>query len=67
MDMYRFGSRLVMIMDVNAAFSFEKKAKMDEANPAVREWESLMWRYQQSIPGAKPGEKWVVMEQIFSL
>lgn len=67
MDIYRYGPRLMMLMEVGEDFSFAKKAQMDEANPAVQQWESLMWDYQRAIPGAKPGEKWVVMEQIFSL
>jgi L-rhamnose mutarotase len=33
----------------------------------VQEWEELMWKYQQAIPGAKPGEKWVLMNKIFEL
>jgi len=27
----------------------------------------LMWKYQQALPSAKPGEKWVLMEKIFSV
>jgi len=26
-----------------------------------------MWQYQQALPTAKPGEKWVLMHKIFSL
>ncbi|MGO1520530.1 MAG: L-rhamnose mutarotase [Sphingobacterium sp.] len=67
MDIYRYGHRLFMIMEVNEEFTFDKKSRMDDTNPTVQQWESLMWRYQRPIPGAKPGEKWVVMEPIFSL
>lgn len=67
MDIYRFGNRLFMIMEVDDTFSFERKDQMDAENPAVQVWEQLMWKYQQSIPGSKPGEKWVMMEQIFEL
>ncbi|OYD42054.1 L-rhamnose mutarotase [Sphingobacterium cellulitidis] len=67
MDIYRFGNRLFMIMEVDENFSFERKDQMDAENPAVQVWEQLMWKYQQSIPGSKPGEKWVMMEQIFEL
>ncbi|MEY4708637.1 MAG: hypothetical protein RJB58_2360, partial [Pseudomonadota bacterium] len=31
------------------------------------EWESLMWAFQQALPHAAPGEKWVPMTQIFDL
>ncbi len=48
-------------------FSFEKKNAMDNANPKVQEWENLMWKYQQALPVAKPGEKWVLMNKIFDL
>ena len=56
-----------MIMDVNDKFSFEVKAKADRANPKVQEWEELMSKFQQTLPQAKPGEKWVLMEKIFEL
>ena len=48
-------------------FSFEKKAAMDAKNEMVMQWEKLMWQYQQALPTAKPGEKWVLMHKIFSL
>ncbi|WP_448702022.1 L-rhamnose mutarotase [Mucilaginibacter sp. AW1-3] len=67
MEIYRFGDRLFMIMETNDTFSFERKGAMDAANPKVQEWEQLMWKYQQAIPGAKPGEKWVFMDKIFQL
>jgi L-rhamnose mutarotase len=67
MQIYRTGNRLYMIMEVNNTFSFEKKSKADAANQRVQEWEELMWKYQQPLPGAKPGEKWILMEKIFSL
>jgi len=67
MEIYLVGNRLFMIMEVNEEFDFEKKAAMDAANPKVQEWEALMWEFQQAIPWAKKGEKWVEMEQIFKL
>lgn len=66
MEIYRLANRLFMIMEVNASFSFEKKSKADAGNPKVQEWEQLMWKYQQALPFAKPGEKWMLMEKIFS-
>jgi L-rhamnose mutarotase len=67
MEIYRTGNRLFMIMEVNDNFNFEKKAKADTANEKVQEWEKLMWKYQQALPAAKPGEKWVLMEKIFEM
>ena len=67
MEIYRVSNRLFMIMDVNDGFSFEAKAKADAENPKVQEWETLMWNFQQALPFSKPGEKWVLMNRIFSL
>jgi L-rhamnose mutarotase len=67
MQIYRVSNRLFMIMDVNDLFSFEAKEKADQENKKVQEWETLMWQYQQPLPFAKPGEKWVIMNKIFSL
>ena len=67
MQLYRIGNRLFMIMETDETFSFEAKAAADAANPKVQEWENLMWGYQQALPMAKPGEKWVLMENIFSI
>lgn len=67
MEIYRIGNRLFMIMEVSDDFSFEQKAAMDAGNEKVQEWETLMWKYQQAVPGAKPGEKWMMMDKIFQL
>ena len=67
MEIYRISNRLMMIMEVNEEFSFEKKHKTDSSNPFVQKWEELMWQYQQSLPFAAQGEKWVVMNKIFEL
>jgi len=67
MEIYRFDNRLMMIMETADSFSFERKAAMDTGNPKVQEWETLMWKFQQPLKNAKPGEKWVLMEEIFKL
>ena len=67
LDIYRTGNRMFMIIEAKDDFSFEKKAAMDTANPKVWEWEKLMWKFQQALPWAKTGEKWILMDKIFSL
>jgi L-rhamnose mutarotase len=67
MEIYRTGNRLFMIMETNEHFSFEQKAYSDASNEKVQEWEKLMWKYQQALPGTKKGDKWVIMEKIFDL
>lgn len=65
LQIYRTGNRMFMIMETDDDFSFEKKTAMDATNPHVQEWERLMWGYQQPLPNAKPGEKWILMDKIF--
>lgn len=67
LEIYRIEYRLFMVMEVNESFSFEKKKAMDHGNALVLEWEALMWKYQQALPSAAPGEKWQLMEKIFEL
>jgi L-rhamnose mutarotase len=67
MEIYQVSNRLFMIMETTEDFSLEAKAAMDKSDPKVQEWEELMSNYQQVLPNAKPGEKWVQMELIFKL
>ena len=67
MEIYRTGNRLFMIMETDDSFSFERKTAMDNASPEVQEWEQLMWKFQQPLPWAKQGAKWIVMDKIFQL
>jgi L-rhamnose mutarotase len=67
LEIYRVSNRLFMIMETGPDFSFEKKAEADAHNPMVVQWEKLMWEYQQALPNVKPGEKWMLMDKIFTL
>ncbi|HKS68417.1 MAG TPA: L-rhamnose mutarotase [Candidatus Acidoferrales bacterium] len=67
LEIYVLDTRMFMILEAGPEFSFEAKARADEANPKVREWEELMWKFQKALPQAKPGEKWLLMERIFHL
>lgn len=67
MQIYLTGNRMFMIMEVDDTFDPEKKAEMDANNPKVQEWEDLMWDYQQELPWAAKGEKWIPLDKIFQL
>ena len=67
LDIYRTGNRMFMIIEASDDFSFDRKATMDAENPKVQEWEKLMWKFQQALPWAKTGEKWILMDKIFEL
>lgn len=65
MEIFRAGNRMFMIIEVADDFSFEEKARMDQTNPAVQKWETLMWKYQQALPFARSGEKWILLKKFF--
>ena len=67
LEIYNVGNRMFMIIEADEHFSFDKKSAADANNPKVQEWEDLMWKFQQALPNAKPGEKWMLMEKIFEL
>lgn len=67
LEIYLTGNRLFMIMEVDNTFCFEKKKALDSENKKVQDWETLMWKYQQALPFAKEGEKWVLMKNIYQL
>lgn len=67
LEIYLLGTRMFMVIEANDQFSFEAKARADQSNPKVREWEELMWQFQKPLPQARPGEKWLLMERIFKL
>lgn len=66
MEIYRTSNRLCMVLQTTDDFSFERKSHLDAANAKVQQWEALMERFQQRLPGAAPGQKWVPMERIFT-
>jgi len=67
MQIYRIGNRMFMILETTAEFSFAAKAAADAADPWVQAWEQLMWKFQQPLPMAQDGEKWLMMTPIFAL
>lgn len=67
MEIYILANRLFMIVEVDESYNPERKQMMDAVNPKVQEWEKLMWQFQQPPPGAKYGEKWLPMKQIYKL
>jgi L-rhamnose mutarotase len=67
LQIFRAGNRLVMMMQTEDSFDPVANAVTELADSSVQAWETLMWTFQQSLPFAKPGEKWVVMKRIFGL
>ncbi|WP_263366452.1 L-rhamnose mutarotase [Edaphobacter bradus] len=66
-EIFLLGTRLVMVLRTTDNFSLEEKAAIDRVNAKMQAWEELMWKYQQPLSQAKPGEKWILMEKIFEV
>lgn len=68
MDIYALERRLVMVMDAREGFDLKHGfAAHTASHPRCAEWEELMKTFQQAPPGAKPGELWTTMENVFHL
>ncbi|MFB9051582.1 L-rhamnose mutarotase [Formosa undariae] len=67
MEIYHVGNRLFMITEENKNAQLEERSQSDQEKAKIDEWETLMWTYQQALPVAKKGEKWVLMENIYQL
>jgi L-rhamnose mutarotase len=65
MSIYRWRNRLSMILIGDDSFSFEKKAKLDNSNPKVQEWEAFLGQFQTNLPGTPPNWRWALTEKIF--
>lgn len=67
LEIYMIGNRLFMMIEVTKDFSFAAKQAADLANAKVVKWEALMWTFQQQLPWSKGNEKWLLMDNIFTL
>lgn len=67
MQIYRIGNRLFMITETEEGFDPETRKNPGADNPKVLEWEDFMWTFQQALPWAQPGDKWLPMEKVFEL
>ncbi|MBK8612229.1 MAG: L-rhamnose mutarotase [Flavobacteriales bacterium] len=62
-SIHRAGDRLCMMLESESGAATDGGG--GPLPPRVQEWEDLMASYQQPLPFAKPGEKWVRMDRIF--
>ena len=68
LDIYALERRLVMVMDTREGFDLERSfAAHAASDPRCAEWEELMKTFQQPPPGARAGELWTAMENVFHL
>lgn len=62
---FKNGRRLMLVIGIPKGESLDKlNPKTTENNPRVNEWNKLMKKYQEGIPGTKPGEVWVFFKPV---
>jgi L-rhamnose mutarotase len=67
MEIYRFGSRLFMIMEAPKDFDFDRQMSLLAGLPRQKEWEAFVSKFQKSAPDADSSEKWKMTKRIFKL
>ena len=67
MRIYRSGTRLAMLMEVEDSFDPAAKAANEASNPRVTEWERLMETFQDLAHATGPSGKWRATQCIFDL
>ena len=68
MEIYRLGTRMVMLMETDdARYDAEAMAPAMRNDTKINAWEELIWKFQAPTPWTPAGEKWVGMKRIFEL
>ena len=68
MKIWRLGKRMFMLVETTDTFVPNQDfPRYLQYHPRCQEWEDLMDQFQQPVPEAKEGEKWVLMEEIYTL
>ena len=62
---FKSGRQLLLIISIPKGADLNKlNPKTSENNPRVDDWNKLMAKYQEGIPGTKPGEVWVFLKPV---
>lgn len=67
MDIYRLGSRLVMVMELPEELDYDQTFDKLARLPKQAEWEEYVGQFQICNPGDTSAGKWKPMTKIFSL
>jgi hypothetical protein len=63
--LYKNGRQLVLVISIPKGTALDAlNPKTTENNPRMDEWNGLMKKYQEGIPGTEPGEAWVRLKAI---
>ena len=64
MRIFRISNRMFMVIDTKDSYDPDKIMDYANTNPKADEWNNIMMKFQQKVPGAKPNEWWASMKQV---
>ncbi len=65
LQVFKNGGQLMLVISIPKGESLDKlNPRTTENNPRVNDWNKLMAKYQEGIPGTDPGETWVFLEKM---
>lgn len=67
MKIYLLGTRLFMYFEAPDTFDQAEDYQKYAADPRCQAWDQLMRNFQKPVPGAKVGEWWAGMREVFDL
>lgn len=67
LELFRCGNRLVQVLEVDEQSNAADPNAGSADSSRLQDWEQFMWKFQQALPFAAPGQKWVPMNRVFSL
>lgn len=67
LELFRCGNRLVQVLEVDEQSNAVDPNAGGADSSRLQDWEQFMWKFQQALPFAAPGQKWVPMNRVFSL
>ena len=67
MEIYLSGTRMYMILETPTDWDYDSQMALCGTLEKQAEWNEYVWQFQQRLPYAKNGEKWMHMEKVFHL
>ncbi len=67
MRIWRLGTRLFMVFEAAEGFEPARDYQRYAEDPRCSAWDELMRTYQRRVPGAREGEWWAAMAEVYSL
>lgn len=62
---FKTDRQLMLVISIPHGADFDQlNPKTTENNPRVKDWNKLMSKYQEGLPGTKPGESWVFLKGV---